>query len=212
MVYTTALVISFAAYAAIAIGISTYFGEHTKVASNLNWRTYVGDGASGSTSTSSTWDVVGRLVSFFVVLFPAMDVASAYPLNAITLGNNLMCAAFGSDTRLLLHMEKSRLHRSGFRLLAAVPPILLALVESNLGKITDFTGLTGFAVAFIFPALLSIYSEQRLAELGLETKTRYTSYWTRKGAAQATALGGVGLVLYVAITLLVVGPPHGPVR
>eukprot|EP01034_Spumella_vulgaris_P030878 gene30878-38162_t len=37
-------------------------------------------------SAGSTSDVV----AFFVVLFPALDVASAYPLNAYTLGNNMM--------------------------------------------------------------------------------------------------------------------------
>ena len=207
-VFSTALLISWAAYAGIGLVISVYFGEHTKVASNLNWRYYNGGGVG--VGDGEEVPLFARLVSFFVVLFPAMDVASAYPLNAITLGNNLMSAVYGSA--LVPAMEKSRLHRTAFRLLAAVPPMLLALVESNLGEITDFTGLTGFAVAFVFPALLSMYSEQRLAALGLETKTRYSSRWTRRSAAVLTAAGGVFLVLFVAISLLTIGPPHGPTR
>ena len=205
-VYTTALLISFVAYASIGICISDYFGENTKVASNLNWRSYVGGGVVATEDAP----LYARIVSFFVVLFPAFDVASAFPLNAITLGNNLMSAVYGS--KLVPRMEKSRLRRSLFRLLAALPPMALALVESNLGEITDFTGITGFAVAFIFPALLSLFSARHLAGLGIETKTLYTSRWTRHNVAVATAAVGAFLILFVAISLVVLGPPHGPTR
>ena len=44
-------------------------------------------------------------VSYFVVLFPALDVASAFPLNGITLGNNLMSAVYGDQ---MAHIEKNK--------------------------------------------------------------------------------------------------------
>ena len=46
-----------------------------------------------------------------------------------------------------------------YRLLAALPPIIAAFFISDLGRVTNFTGITGFAVAFIFPSLLGIYSK-----------------------------------------------------
>lgn len=45
------------------------------------------------------------LVSYFVVLFPALDVASAFPLNGITLGNNLMFAVYGDR---MVQVEKDK--------------------------------------------------------------------------------------------------------
>ena len=204
-IFTTALIVSWAAYAGIGTAISIFFGEHTKVASNLNWRSYVGSGIPGDEAP-----LYARLISCFVVLFPAMDVASAYPLNAITLGNNLLCAVYGSQ--LAPAMERSRMHRMGFRLLAAVPPLLLALVESNLGEITDFTGLTGFAVAFIFPALLSLYSENKLREAGIDPNTCYSNWWTRRFFLLLTASFGVFLSLFVASNLIILGPPQGQTR
>ena len=38
------------------------------------------------------------MISYLVVLFPPIDIISAFPLNAITLGNNLLCA-FVEDER-----------------------------------------------------------------------------------------------------------------
>ena len=61
----------------------------------------------------------------YALIFPALDVASAYPLNAITLGNNLM-AAWASD--LTPKVARFRRVRLFFRLLAAVPPIVGAFL------------------------------------------------------------------------------------
>jgi len=61
--------------------------------------------AAAACNSSATWaaectDVAARpwwatVIAFIVVTFPAVDVLSAYPLKAITLGNNLMGAVFG---------------------------------------------------------------------------------------------------------------------
>ena len=198
-VFTTSLLVSLGAYCAIGIVVSTYFGEHTQMASNLNWRSYV-----GLTDESGNVPMYARMASFFIVLFPAFDVASAFPLNAITLGNNMMSTFYGSH---YARMEKNRFHRCIFRLLAACPPILLAFCESNLGEITDFTGLTGFAVAFIFPALLSIYSERRLRDLGLPTRTQYSNILTKGWSQSGTLVIGAFLVVFVTASLVALGPP-----
>ena len=76
----------------------------------------------------------------FVVLFPALDVASAFPLNGITLGNNLMSSWHGENTRIA---EGDRRKVTAFRIIAAVPPIVGACFVRELSKITDYTGMLG---------------------------------------------------------------------
>lgn len=41
-----------------------------------------------------------QIFTLFVVIFPSLDVASAYPLNAVTLGNNLMATYYGTPDEL----------------------------------------------------------------------------------------------------------------
>ena len=53
---------------------------------NLYWRYYEGCKASPDAHTSA-W---AQFAKFVILIFPALDVMSAYPLNAMTLGNNLM--------------------------------------------------------------------------------------------------------------------------
>jgi len=78
--FMTALIVCFVGYASLAVTVSSFFGNDTNVASNLNWQRYQG---IGNLNTA-------RVVSFFVIIFPAIDVASAFPLNAITLANSVM--------------------------------------------------------------------------------------------------------------------------
>jgi amino acid permease len=91
-IFNTALIISCVAYLLIGGIISTFMGDAIMPGSNLNWEVYSGR----ECDQHSGVPMYARLISLFVVLFPALDVASAYPLNAFTLGNTLMTFAFGS--------------------------------------------------------------------------------------------------------------------
>lgn len=140
-VFLTALIITMLSYASIGVIISKYFKDLTNVSSNLNWQVFHGVlNPDGSEKYSS------RLIRTFVVIFPALDVASAFPLNVITLANNLMSAFYGKRAHVY---EKSRLHKCLFRLITVVPPLIGAFFISNLGPITQFAGLTGHIITFI---------------------------------------------------------------
>ena len=91
----------------------------------------------------------------YALLFPACDVASAYPLGAITLGNNLMSAWATGRTPMV---ERYRHFRLAFRLVAAVPPLAGAFFVSNLDTILSFAGILGFFIAFFVPAALYVGS------------------------------------------------------
>jgi hypothetical protein len=193
-IFTYALLISLAAYALVGVVVSLFFGSDLNTASNLNWETYV-----GVRNRDGSVPIYAQVLVFFVVLFPALDVASAYPLNAYTLGNNMMSAYYGHEMHL---HEASRVKLSIFRACAAVPPLFGAMLVSDLDKITKYTGLTGFAVMFIFPALLAHYSSLRLKAAGLDDETVHSGFYTSTGFQYL--VGGSGVVLLVVVGLCLV--------
>jgi hypothetical protein len=200
-IYITALGFCFVGYTVLAITVSSYFGENTKISSNLNWEYY--------------WGVIGpnreiplyaRCVSSFVVLLPAFDVASAFPLNAITLGNSLMSWYHGSRVHTL-GVQEYRRSVALFRMIAAAPPLCAALFVSNLGVITNFAGVTGFAIAFLFPALLALYSKKLLTAHSVPTHTAYSCWLTSGWMCHLSVALGLFLIVFVAVSLVVMGPP-----
>lgn len=99
------------------------------------------------------------MVSYFIMIFPSVDVISIYPLIVLTMVNNLYIVVFGKDSA-----EASKTWKTFFFLLvmkftAALLPIIVALAVSNLVTVLKFTGLAGIFLAFFFPTLLEISSE-----------------------------------------------------
>jgi hypothetical protein len=139
-----------------------------------------------------------KLVSVYVMLFPAVDVVSAYPLNAITLGNNLLGAAYG---KRIHEVEKNRWLRTTFRLLASVPPIIFGILVRELGVITDYTGTTGFLIGLCIPAILYMSSKAIAASKNFATDTHYTSYGSTTSMARIMLWFGAFMTLAVFATL-----------
>lgn len=115
-VFAVAFGITCVSYVSIGFLVAYYFGSDINAQCNLNWRSYVGcmhpPAAYGNVtqpgvpcSSVETWGpscvsvsdrpASASIVSFIVLIFPALDVLSAFPLSAITLGNNLMSACLG---------------------------------------------------------------------------------------------------------------------
>eukprot|EP00696_Hemimastix_kukwesjijk_P014437 gnl/Hemi2/28438_TR9407_c0_g1_i1.p1 gnl/Hemi2/28438_TR9407_c0_g1~~gnl/Hemi2/28438_TR9407_c0_g1_i1.p1 ORF type:complete len:481 (+),score=99.75 gnl/Hemi2/28438_TR9407_c0_g1_i1:106-1548(+) len=126
-------------YTLMGFLVACYMGSQTPNMLNLAWNHYTEWGLNN-------W--FGRLLSWVVVLFPAVDVLSSFPLNAVTLGNNMQMA-FGSRSFQMKIM---------FRLLVALPPIVGAAFVSDLSAILEWTGLLGFVICFSVPAILQIQS------------------------------------------------------
>jgi amino acid permease len=181
-------------YIFIGSVVAVYFGSSTNSACNLNWVHYVGTGYHGGKVP-----LIPLLIKSFVILFPAIDVASAYPLNAFSLGNSIMSAYYG---KRISEYYNSRWTTTIFRASAAVPPILCALFVSDLGKITDYTGMTGFLLAFVFPPLLARYSQLKLESFGLNPKSIHSSFWTGTEFQALIFVTGLALVFYVGGCLL----------
>jgi amino acid permease len=110
-------------YSLIGVMDSYYFGSDILQSANLNWRNYHGGtgqllviaaaAGGGQEHAHEQWvDVAlwANALSFFVVVFPALDVISAFPLNAFVLGNNLMDVTYKeSSTSVVSHSPQVRI-------------------------------------------------------------------------------------------------------
>jgi hypothetical protein len=87
------------AYVAMGTVLAAFFGDAVDSQCNLSWASYLGcvpRGAPGSPPpTRADASYLSRSLSFVILVFPAADVLSAFPLSAITLSNNLRSAIEG---------------------------------------------------------------------------------------------------------------------
>lgn len=155
--FALALAIAGSFYSLLGVTVAAWFGDDVNPQCNLNWKSYVGCVAPKADGRPVTMDDQGwgaRLLSFVVLVFPALDVLSAFPLSAITLGNNLRSAinpkllqselsagltkappgAARRAARLLLRLlpesRRARVRAAAFRLLAAVPPLFVSALAT----------------------------------------------------------------------------------
>jgi len=194
------------AYSLIGVVVAWYFGEGVYESSNINWESYHGGtGTLVFEDGEYKWTGVAwyfKMISLFVVCFPAVDVISAFPLNAFVLGNSIMGLVYIDSIH---EVEKNRRIRTTYRAIAALPPIFGALLVRDLGLITDYSGLTGLAIAFCFPALLYINSEKKAKELGIPYRTRYERFGSSIRSAKAMFIFGVVAIAYCSALLVAEG-------
>ncbi|KAL3923430.1 MAG: hypothetical protein SGILL_001663 [Bacillariaceae sp.] len=194
-VFTATNVFTVAAYVTLGITLGATFGKGIEQSSNLNWSTFhAGTGyidEDGNIIGAAWWT---HVVSFYILLFPAVDVVSAFPLSAITLGNNLFGAAYG---KRIHEVEGNRWLRTGFRLLASVPPIIFGICVRELGTITDYTGTSGFLIGLCFPAILYMASRAMAKEHHFRLDTFYTNYGSSVGVAQFIKWFGMFMMVFV---------------
>ena len=137
---------------------------------------------------------------FYTVNSPLVCVIVAH---ITSLGNSLYTSALGDDAK-----NYPRYYLVGFRLLASIPPIIGASVISDLGAITDYTGITGMAVGFIFPALLAFYSEKYFLDKRISPTTVYSSVLTSRKSIFLVLVFGIFLMTFAVISLVVYGSPE----
>ena len=188
------LAICFLAYTLVGVVLSSYFGPHINSSSNLNWADFYMIHESPMMWT----------ISHYIILFPAVDVMSAFPLSAITWGNNLLAWAVdasASSTPLgVFPCPPPRRTVIFYRCFASVPPVIGACFVHDLGVITTYTGITGFAIIFFYPVLLSHFSEKKFKERGLDPTTFYSCVLTGDGFKGLLVVFGVFMVFSVVFT------------
>ena len=182
--------------------IAYLFGEDVEQSANLHWNDYVGGtGHLGryGWEGSALWS---QAISIFVVVFPALNCISSFPLNAIVLGNNMMATIYGDNVR---EYELNIRFRVAYRLLSTVPPIVGALFVRELGLITAYAGLFSIATAFVFPPLLYIQSKAMAREAGLRKRTYYENIGSSNLAATTICLLSSISILFVFSSLIYYG-------
>jgi amino acid permease len=187
------------AYVTLGITLALAFGKSIQQSSNLNWRTFhAGTGhvdEEGSVVGAAWWT---RVISMYIMLFPAIDVVSAFPLSAITLGNNLFSAFYGKRYH---EVEDNRCLRTCFRLMASIPPVICGMLVRELGTITDYAGTGGFLIGLCFPALLYMASRALAQKKHFDVDTFYTSYGSSVKIAKFIFWFGIFMMVGVFTTL-----------
>lgn len=192
-IFLATFVICSLSYGLIAVFVAHYFGPEMAQSSNLEWDGY------GRTD-------FGKAVGTYVLLFPALDVASAFPLNAITLGNNML--DMGNTQQNDIDCQSAgpplRVKTVGFRLLAAVPPLVVAVFVRDLGRISEYAGTVGIVITLVFPALLNLRSRTLMKEVFQldSARTYYSNELSRKRYGPVNLIIGLGLFFYILVNLL----------
>lgn len=122
-------------YILIGSSVAWNFGTRLPRSANVQWENYNGN----------------YFLAKLIVLFPAADVLSVFPLNTIVIANNLLVICYGDKVDKAQHSNPRF-----FRLLVAIPPILGAAFLANFTTIISYTGVLAIAISCIFPPLLSI--------------------------------------------------------
>lgn len=99
-----------------------------------------------------------RVLSYYLIFFPSLDVISAYPLVNICSVNNVYMAITGRDTSEPPKWKYDWILRLSLRFIIAVLPIMLAFGAANLVFILKYTGPVGFGICFLFPSVLQLRS------------------------------------------------------
>ncbi|TDH72602.1 hypothetical protein CCR75_003888 [Bremia lactucae] len=116
----------------------------------LMWSSYTGCG-NGWQQCEFT-NPVGICVQLIVLLFPVINVVSAYPMVGVTVGDNMLM----SFPKHLTERFGRNVTRRMCRLSVAAPPILFAVVFKRLDFIFAIAGLFGFLLGLTIPCWFQI--------------------------------------------------------
>ena len=100
-----------------------------------------------------------RILAYFIVIFPSLDVCSIFPLVVLCMVNNIYLVLFGRDTTQAAAGWSTIIGRMVLKFLCALTPILVAMGVSNLVDVLKYAGLLAFFTSIFFPTLLQLFSQ-----------------------------------------------------
>ncbi len=106
----------FVVFTIVGFSVSTAFGKSTNSIASLNWKDYIGYNVTDPNSPSG----ISLFIRFTILLFPAIDSMSSFPITALNLADNMQSIV------TYTFIKESRVAKYGFRLLAALPPLFAA--------------------------------------------------------------------------------------
>jgi len=202
-----------AVYVFSGITISLFFGGHTESPCTLAWRGFMG---FDDVNEQPVW---AAIVSWFIVLFPAIDIASAYPLNVVTMANTIEAAVIPQHLQEDVEDEEEQQNQPQpqndslfqyknrynilFRLLICTLTAVLALIEWNFDLILAISGAFGLLGVYGGPTILGWKSKEMMQTItnGVDPnvhKTPTTKEWTSHNAWFYVIFGTI-VVAFVAV-------------
>lgn len=109
-------------------------------------------------------------LSYLIVLFPAFDVISIFPILAHGLSDTILTVLYSADRDTIRTQHRGIYY--GIRLICLVPAFLYASLEIHLGPIVDNSGLAAFFLVFFMIPLLHI-----AARLLVPQSSRFNFPW-----------------------------------
>ncbi|KAL0226715.1 hypothetical protein P9112_014039 [Eukaryota sp. TZLM1-RC] len=158
-VLSFALVITCTLYIVVSIIATRVFGQEIRTIMSLEWIRY-----TGGYDNPPTWALI---LSYTVACFPPVDIISAFPLGAVTLANTLL-AGYGD--------ENKKKHIVISRLVASLPPLLLAATRLPVALISEIGGLFGFFICFCIPPLAVLKSRKLCKQMAIGQEYSTTDY------------------------------------
>lgn len=149
LVFGSTLVTTMVFYIALGSVCSLYFGPKIASSVNLNWATFTW----GLTSNPAAVPLWAKCLSMIVVIFPALDTLSVFPLISVTLGDNMAAIV---PRRWMRAVGNRGCWKIVCRFIASVPPLLVSVFVSDLSLTLQLSGVAGVYVAFFAPALLQL--------------------------------------------------------
>ncbi|KAJ0408922.1 hypothetical protein ATCC90586_005959 [Pythium insidiosum] len=166
---------------------------------SLMWGDYTGCGNGWAKCDGK--NVFGTIVQLVVLIFPVVNVTSTYPMVGVTVGDNMLMSMPKSVTASL----SPSVARGVCRLMAAVPPLLLAFVFKKLDFIFAVAGLFGFLLGLSIPCWFQVIGSrycQRVWGFSGASITPFTQPWISSIGFASTYLVITFGILGVAIATL----------
>ena len=127
------------------------------------------DYSAGYSQSEKPWWTY--IISYLVVLFPAMDVFSTFPLMAISVSDNLLTLKYGIGAVNSVRDIYVKL----IRVISVIVPFFISFFIFNLGQITELVGLFGFFLVPIGIPLMHIASREMI-----QVQSKYNAYFYNK--------------------------------
>lgn len=156
-IFGSTLITTMLFYISLGSICSLYFGPKIASSVNLNWADFTW-GLAASASLLPFW---AKVMSTIVVIFPALDTLSVYPLISVTLGDNMAAVVPKSWSDAVGGKPFWKLM---CRFGASIPPLLISVFVSDLSLTLQFSGMSGIYVAFFAPALLQLQASRQFPE------------------------------------------------
>lgn len=109
--------------------------------------------AGYSQSDRPAWTYI---IAYIVVLFPALDVFSSFPVMAITVADNFQTMREGVSNEDFGKNSSQKL----YRIFSVIVPVIISFFMFNLSEIVEWVGMVGFILVQVVIPILHVFTRE----------------------------------------------------